>query len=82
MALNIKHEKAHDLARTLAHRRGTTMTQAVVDALAEALERTPPAASPKLERLREISARSAALAVLDDRPADEILGYDSEGMPR
>lgn len=81
MALNIKDPKTHDLARDLAARRGTTLTQAVKDALTEALQRTAPTSQPKLERLREISRRAARLPVLDNRSADEILGYDDAGMP-
>lgn len=82
MALNIKDARAHELARELAERRGTTLTRAVTDALTEALERSAPAALPKLERLREISARAAELPVLDLRSSEEILGYDDRGLPR
>jgi antitoxin VapB len=81
VALNIKDENAHRLARELAARRGTSLTQAVADALAEALNRTESTVQPKLERLREISRRAASLPVLDTRAADEILGYDDFGMP-
>ena len=60
MALNIKDATTHRLARELAERRGTTMTQAVADALAEALARTStPPASPKLSRLEADLARLA-----------------------
>ena len=31
--------------------------------------------------LREIRERCAALPVLDDRPPDELLGYDEMGLP-
>ena len=81
MALNIKDEKAHELARELAHRRGTTLTRAVTEALSEALDRSTPAAIPKLERLKEISRRASRLPVLDARTPDEILGYDDAGLP-
>jgi len=82
MALNIKDATAHRLAKELAERRGTTMTEAVTDAIAEALERTStPQMSPKLLRLEEISRRAANLPVLDARTADEIVGYDAQGLP-
>ncbi len=82
MALNIKDATAHRLAKELAERRGTTMTEAVTDAIAEALERTStPQTSPKLLRLEEISRRAANLPVLDARTADEIVGYDAQGLP-
>ncbi len=31
--------------------------------------------------LDEIANRFASLPVLDDRPADEFLGYDGDGVP-
>lgn len=34
-----------------------------------------------LARLRALGARGAALPVLDHRAADEILGYDDDGIP-
>jgi antitoxin VapB len=37
---------------------------------------------PELAKaLDEIARRCAALPVLDDRSADEILGYDENGLP-
>jgi hypothetical protein len=33
------------------------------------------------DRLDEIADRCAALPVLYDRPAEEVLGYDEKGMP-
>lgn len=35
-----------------------------------------------LDRLRALGVRGAALPVLDHRSADEILGYDDDGLPR
>lgn len=84
MALNIKDKNTHELARQLARRRGTTLTKAVTQALSEALDRSAPAAAealPKFERLQEISRRAAKLPVLDQRPAEEILGFDESGLP-
>jgi len=34
------------------------------------------------DELREIARRCAQLPTLDDRPGDEILGYDEGGLPR
>lgn len=76
MALNIKDERTHELARALARRRGTTLAEAVADVLAEALDRSTPATVPRLEHLEEISGRAAKLPVLDPRSAEEILGYE------
>ena len=32
--------------------------------------------------LKAIAERCSALPTLDERPADEILGYDDRGLPR
>jgi len=52
MALHIRDERAAKLARQLAARRGTTMTQAVVEALKGALAREE---RPLRERIAEIA---------------------------
>ena len=77
MALSIRHPEAGRLARELAARRGTTMTDAIIGALREALGREEKRRDPEevYERLMEISKRCAALPVLDHRSEDEILGY-------
>ena len=59
MNLQIRDPRARELAETLAKRRGTNMTEAVIDALEAELERTPSGAVPKAgkvspERLRRI----------------------------
>ena len=81
MALSIKNVEAERLARELARERGTTLTNALIIALDDALRRerrrriTPSVHAAILE----ISERCAALPDLDDRTADEILGYDERG---
>ena len=84
MALSIKHDEADRLARTLARATGETLTDAVVNALRERLDRVRPAARARqrLTRLRAIQRRVAALPTRDRRSADEILGYDAHGLPR
>jgi antitoxin VapB len=83
MALNIKDPDADQLARTLAQTTGETITQAVTVAVRERLERLQAGRRPRglAEELDEIALRCAALAVLDERPEAEILGYDSDGLP-
>src|SRR3970040_1465084 len=83
MALSIKDEKADRLARELARRTGETLTEAVTRALEERLQRVAPRKRDLalIKRLNEIAKACAALSVLDDRPADEILGYDENGLP-
>ena len=84
MALSIKDAEADRLARELARRTGETLTEAIVTALRERLQRERGRVrAPRLsEELRVIGERCAALPVLDGRPADEILGYDAIGLPR
>jgi hypothetical protein len=53
MALHIRDERALKLAKKLAARRGTTMTQAVVEALQDALAREE---RPLAEVFAEIAA--------------------------
>jgi len=58
MALHIRDVRAGRLAKKLAARRGTTMTQAVVDALESALKREE---RPLAERLDEIAREAERL---------------------
>jgi antitoxin VapB len=83
VALSIKHPEADRLARELAARTGETLTDAVVVALRERLARETgrARANPLREELAAIRHRCAALPVIDDRPAEEILGYDARDLP-
>jgi antitoxin VapB len=84
MSLSIKHPEADRLARELAARTGESLTEAVITALRERLRRQQ-GRTRGLALREEISAirqRCAALPVLDDRRADDILGYDQSGVPR
>lgn len=83
MALSIKDPEADRLARELAARTGETLTEAVVVALRERLARQTgrPGAVPLRDELAAIRRRCAALPVVDDRSAEEILGYDGRGLP-
>jgi antitoxin VapB len=84
MALNIRNPEAERLADALARLTGETKTQAVTQALRERLEsiRRRRAGRRLADELDELALRCAALPVLDDRSADEILGYDADGLPR
>lgn len=83
VALSIKDPEADRLARELAARTGETLTEAVVVALRERLARETgrTTAVPLSAELAVIRRRCAALPVLDDRPADAIIGYDRTGLP-
>ncbi len=83
MALSIKSQEADRLARELAARTGEGLTEVVVNALRERLRREVgrTAVRPLAEDLLEIGRRCAALPDLDARSADDILGYDRDGLP-
>lgn len=61
MPLNIRDPRAAELARELAIKRGTTMTQAIINALEAELERER-AAKPLSERLLALAANFKANA--------------------
>jgi len=87
MALYIKNANVEKSARRLARLTGETLTEATERAIEERLARLRPEQSPghgatQLEKdLLRIARQSAALPDLDTRSADEILGYDAEGLP-
>jgi antitoxin VapB len=84
MALSIKHDEADRLARTLARETGETLTDAVVTALRERLDRIrrPRRAKRLQAEIRAIQKRVSTLRVADSRAADDIIGYDERGLPR
>ncbi len=83
MVLNIKNSEADRLARELAGVTGESLTTAVATALRERLERLGGRSKGRcLESdLNVIAMRCASLPVLDERPEEEILGYDERGLP-
>jgi antitoxin VapB len=82
MPLNIKNHEADELARQLAKKRGQSITEVVIYALREQLRREEGRSSvPNLaEQLMEIGRHCASLPDLDNRAADEILGYNEHGV--
>jgi antitoxin VapB len=85
LALHIISSEADRLARKLAKQHGETITEAVVTALKERLARTD------TRQIRDREKRKANILklleemdkypVLDSRSAEEILGYDENGLP-
>lgn len=82
MALSIKNDEADHLARELAATTGESLTEAVIKALRERLEREK-GHSPLtvLDRLRRLRDDVANLPIVDDRHADAVIGYDELGLP-
>jgi antitoxin VapB len=59
-------------------------TEAVTQALRERLERVRRARAKRrlADELDEIALHCSVLPVRDQRNADEIIGYDEQGLPR
>jgi antitoxin VapB len=83
MALRIKNPEADRLAREHVQLTNETLTEAVLRALRERLQREQGRKhGPDLfEEIRRIRERVACLPVRDARSADEIIGYDERGFP-
>jgi len=84
MGITIKNPKAEHLAREVAKVSGESLTQAIIHALEERLERLKGrrSATNLAEEILRISRRCSALPELDPRGPDEILDYDSRGVPK
>lgn len=83
MSLHINNDEIDRLARDLADRTGESLTQVILTALRERLERVAGrSAGPHLrEDVLRIQERIAALEILDARTDEAILGYDGGGLP-
>lgn len=83
MGLNIKDEETDRLAREVARLAGETITEAVRRSLADRVEalRAMRRDASLVDDIMAIGKRCAALPVRDRRSADEILGYDDDGVP-
>ncbi|MGE0668554.1 MAG: type II toxin-antitoxin system VapB family antitoxin [Sphingomonadales bacterium] len=93
MALNIKDDEIHEMARELAELQGSSLTEAVRGALRAALDRKRVASDretrERFERIMEIARRFSALPdvpgappITPDRPAsDHSWLYDENGLP-
>jgi len=84
MSLNIKDPTTDRVVRELAALTGEGVTTAVRKSVEERLSRLRHRTSKQslAAQLLEIADHCAALPVLDKRSADEILGYDENGLPR
>jgi antitoxin VapB len=84
MTITINHPEAEELARELTSYTGETLTQAVLNALRERLEREKGKQSQPTslkEELLRIGQECAALPVLDNRLPEDIVGYNEYGVP-
>lgn len=85
MPLSIRNPEVDRLARELAAATGQSVTEAIRTAVVHELDRVRTSAhaeqARRVEAIMAIGQRCAALPVLDDRPEDDILGYDAQGIP-
>ena len=83
MALHITNPEAERNVRALAAATGETIADAVNNAAKAQLRLVgAPANDPNMmDDVMEIMRRFDSLPVLDNRTADEILGYDENGLP-
>ena len=83
MASNIRNQQAEALATSVVELTGETNIQAVTQALQERLDRLQAKEKSRslVNEIIEIGRQCRMLPKLDDRPADEILGYDEDGLP-
>ncbi|MEA5116831.1 MAG: type II toxin-antitoxin system VapB family antitoxin [Propionicimonas sp.] len=83
MALNIKDPATDALARELSDLTGESITEAIRIAMSErqARLRRQAAASERASDLQRFVDRGRQRATLVDRTAEEILGYDENGLP-
>lgn len=79
--MNIKDPETDRLARELADRMGTSITAALKAALQERLARTAPKVDLVYADLVAIGERGRRRPTLDERSAEEIVGYDGRGIP-
>lgn len=78
MPLSIRNERAELLAREVGNLTGKSLTQVIIEALEEKLERLKGSrlSSNMLDEVMVISKRCSALPDIDTRSADEILGVE------
>jgi antitoxin VapB len=84
MALSIRNSRAEKLAREVAAQSGESLTEAIIHALEERLERLKGhrTTTDVAVEIMKISLRCRALPEKDQRSPDEILGYDDRGLPQ
>jgi len=82
MALSIRNTRAERLAREVAAISGENLTQTIIHALEERLERLKGRRQPTdlVYEIMAISKRCSAIPDLDQRKPDDILGYHDSGL--
>ncbi len=83
MALSIRNPRAEQLAREVAAEGGENLTEAIIRALEERLERLRGRRTTidTAEEIMRIAKRCSSLPDHDRRSPEEILGYNDTGVP-
>lgn len=83
MPLSIKNAETEKLAREISKETGESITDAITNALRDRLQRLRGRRHARnlIQEVDDILHRIDTLPHLDDRSEDEILGYDSQGIP-
>ncbi|MCC6585808.1 MAG: type II toxin-antitoxin system VapB family antitoxin [Bryobacterales bacterium] len=83
MPISIKNGETERLARNLAQLTGESLTEALRIALAERYDRLRRARSGRslANELNAIALRCAKRPVISSLSAEDILGYDEDGVP-
>lgn len=84
MPLSIKNELTERLARQVADETGESITEAIQRSLEERWNRLKARRGSRVlsRQIEDILRRVDAMPTIDNRSADEILGYDEHGLPR
>ncbi len=82
MAISIRNSQAEQLAREVAAISGENLTQTIIHALEERLERLKGrrTATNIVREIMAISQRCSALPDIDQRSPEEILNYNQSGV--
>lgn len=84
MALSIRNVRAEQLARKVATESGENITQAIIHALEDRLERLRGrrTTTNTAQEIMAISRRCSTLPDQDQRSPEDILDYNKIGVPR
>lgn len=85
MGLNIKNPETEKLIRELAQLRGQGITEVLTDVIGREVERERRKPAPndleaRRRRIDKIVEEYNRLPLRDDRTADEIIGYNENGL--
>ena len=82
MALSIRNPRAEQLAKEIAAISGENITQVIIHALENHIERLRGSRlyPDTVEEIMNISRRCKSLPDMDERMPDEILGYNKNGV--